>query len=190
VPNTPRIELPRPAIIALIGVALLALTFVITKAGDSATTSAPSVDTGGADTTTSTSPSDTTPTDTSTTATTATETTPAQPKVVASAGLPRAVAQALDANKVVVLFFYEPAASDDQATSAAVRAVRQGPGGSPSVRLFQAVVARISDYRRLVGSLRISKSPAMVVIDRNRKAELLQGYLDSGRIRQMVRDAL
>jgi hypothetical protein len=28
------------------------------------------------------------------------------------------------------------------------------------------------------------------VIDRNRKAELLQGYLDSGTIRQTVRDAL
>jgi hypothetical protein len=30
----------------------------------------------------------------------------------------------------------------------------------------------------------------MVVIDRSRKAELLQGYLDSGTIRQTVRDAV
>ena len=187
-PNTPRIELPRPAIIALIGVALLALTFVITKAGDSATTSTPSVDTGGADTTTSTSPSDTTPTDTSTTATTATETTPAQPKVVASAGLPRAVAQALDANKVVVLFFYEPAGADDQATRAAVRTARSEGGGR--VRVFQDVVAHISDYRRVVGSLGISQTPAMVIIDRKRTARILEGYLDSGTIKQSVRDAL
>jgi hypothetical protein len=97
------------------------------------------------------------------------------------------VARALNSNKVVVLFFYEPAASDDQATRAAVRAVRSAGGG---VRLFQDTVSRISDYRRLVGSLGISQSPAMVVIDHNRKAELLQGYLDSGTIRQTVRDAL
>jgi hypothetical protein len=86
-----------------------------------------------------------------------------------------------------VLFFYEPAASDDQATRAAIRAVRGAGGG---VSLFQDTVARISDYRRVVGSLGISQSPAMVVIDRDRKAELPQGYLDSGTIRQTVRDAL
>jgi hypothetical protein len=96
------------------------------------------------------------------------------------------VARALNSNKVVVLFFYEPAASDDQATRAAVRAVRSAGGG---VALFQDTVSRISDYRRLVGALGISQSPAMVVIDRNRKAQLFQGYLDSGSIRQTVRDA-
>jgi hypothetical protein len=102
-------------------------------------------------------------------------------------GLPSDVAQALNANKVVVLFFYEPAASDDQATRAAIRAVRSAGSG---VRLFQDTVSHVSDYRRVVGQLGISQSPAMVVIDRNRKAELLQGYLDSGTIRQTVRDAL
>jgi hypothetical protein len=30
----------------------------------------------------------------------------------------------------------------------------------------------------------------MVVIDRGRKAQLLQGYLDAGTIKQTVRDAL
>jgi hypothetical protein len=30
----------------------------------------------------------------------------------------------------------------------------------------------------------------MVIIDRNRKAELLQGFVDSGTIQQTVRDAL
>jgi hypothetical protein len=94
----------------------------------------------------------------------------------------------MNSGKIVVLFFYEPAASDDQATRAAIHAV-QGAGGR-AVALFQDTVARISDYRRLVGSLGISQSPAMVVIDRKRQAELLQGYLDSGTIRQTVRDAL
>jgi hypothetical protein len=184
VPNTPRIELPRPAIIAALGVLLLALTFVITKAGDTGGAASAPSDTGSADTSTTT-----TPTDTSTTTTPAKPVTPAQPKVVASAGLPREVARALDANKVVVLFFYEPAASDDQATRAAIRAVRRaGTGGR--VALFQDTVSHISSYRRVVGSLGISQSPAMVVIDRNRRAELMQGFVDSGTIEQTLRDAL
>jgi hypothetical protein len=164
----------------LLGVLVIAATFLVTKAGDdSGSVAAPT-----------TSPStSTTTTGTDTTTTTGTTTTPAKPKqpeLAAGAGLPSDVARALNANKVVVLFFYEPAASDDQATRAAVRAVRSAGGG---VALFQDTVSRISDYRRLVGALGISQSPAMVVIDRNRKAELLQGYLDSGTIRQTVRDA-
>jgi len=169
-----------------LGVLVLAVTFLITKPGDdSASISTPA---SSAQTTGTTA----TGTNTSTTATSTTSkpAKPAQPAVEAGQGLPSDVARALNRGQVVVLFFYEPAASDDQATRAAVRAVRQGAGGSPAVRLFQDVVARISDYRRLVGSLGISQSPALVVIDRDRKAELLQGYLDSGTIRQTVRDAL
>ena len=183
-PSAPRIELPRPAIIAALGVLVLAATFFVTKAGDNAgSVSAPS--SSGSTATT------TTPTSTGTgTTTTTTPAKPKQPEVTAGAGLPSDVARALNANKVVVLFFYEPTAADDQATRAAVRAVRAGGGNGGRVRLFQDLVARISDYRRLVGSLGISQSPALVVIDRDRKAELLQGYLDSGTIEQTVRDAL
>jgi hypothetical protein len=160
------------------------VTFAVTKAGDSASTAlAPSSNTpASTDTATKTTPTATTPAPAK----------PKQPALEAGAGLPAPVAQALNQHKVVVLFFYEPAASDDQATRAAIRAVRAGAGAASAsrVRLFQDTVARISDYRRVVGTLGISQSPAMVVIDRNRKAELLQGYLDSGTIQQTVRDAV
>jgi sugar/nucleoside kinase (ribokinase family) len=184
VPTASRIDLPRPAIVAALGVLVLAITFLVTKAGD---------DTGSVAVPANTPATSTTATGTSTTTNTGTTSTPAktakpkQPAVTAGAGLPSDVARALNANKVVVLFFYDPAASDDQATRAAIRAAR---GAGRGVSLFQDTVARISDYRRVVGALGISQSPAMVVIDRNRKAELLQGYLDSGTIRQTVRDAL
>lgn len=178
-PNAPRIELPRPALIAAVGLLLLAATFLLTKAGDDAgSISVPS--------------SSGTPADTTTTATTGTTTKPAKPKqpaLEAGAGLPAPVARALNTGKVVILFFYEPAASDDQATRAAIRAVRRAGTGS-RVALFQDTVARISNYRRVIGSLGISQSPAMVVIDRDRKAELLQGFVDAGTIQQTVRDAL
>jgi hypothetical protein len=170
--------------VALLGVLVLAVTFFVTKAGDNVASVAAPVTPASTDTTA-------TGTDTTATATgTAPAKKPAKPKqpaLAAGAGLPRDVTRALNADKVVVLFFYEPAASDDQATRAAVRAAR---GAGRGVALFQDTVSHISDYRRVVGSLGISQSPAMVVIDRNRKAELLQGYLDSGTIRQTVRDAL
>jgi thioredoxin-like negative regulator of GroEL len=167
-----------------LGVLVLAVTFFVTKAGDNASVSTPAPAT-----TTTSSTTGTTETNTGTTATTTTTakpTKPKQPTVTAGQGLPNDVARALNSDKVVVLFFYEPAASDDQATRAAIRAVRSAGG---SVELFQDTVSHISDYRRVVGSLGISQVPAMVVIDRKRHADLLQGYLDSGTIRQTVRDA-
>jgi hypothetical protein len=185
VPITPRIELPRPAIIAAFGALILAVVFFVTKAGDDAGSVSASSSSGSAAATTTTSKS------AATTATAAKAAKPKQPPVVPGAGLPSDVAHALNAGNVVVLFFYEPSPADDQATRAAVRAVRRGAGAAAvRVRLFQDVVARISDYRRLVGSLGISQSPALVVIDRNRKAKVLQGYLDSGTIEQTVRDSL
>jgi hypothetical protein len=203
VPTAQRISPARPAIIVALGILVLAITFLVTKPGDDSggSAAAPATTTTettatGTDTTTSTGTDTTasTGTDTTTTTGTGTTTTPAkqkQPDVQAGSGLPRDVAAALNDRKVVVLFFYEPAASDDQATRAAVRAARSAanPAAGRVVALFQDVVARISDYRRVTGSMGISQSPAMVVIDRNRKGTLLQGYLDSGTIRQTVRDA-
>jgi hypothetical protein len=191
VPTASRIDLPRPAIIAALGILVLAITFLVTKPGDDtggsvAAPANPTTETTatGTDTTTSTG----TGTSTSTTATPAKN---KQPDLKPGPGLPSDVARALNDGKVVVLFFYEPAASDDQATHANARAARSAsaPAAGRAVAVFQDVVARISDYGRVTGSLGISQSPAMVVIDRNRKAELLQGYLDSGTIRQTVRDA-
>jgi hypothetical protein len=193
VPNAPRIELPRPAIIAAVGLLILAVTFVVTNGKETGTSApAPATSSGSTSTTPTTSTSSTSATTTGTGTTTTTPSVPPQPKLTAGPGLPRDVAAALNSNKVVVLFFYEPAAADDQATKAAVAAVRSatGPAGQRVVRLFSDIVAHISNYSRVVGSLGISQSPAMVVIDRHRNARLFEGYLDAGTIRQSVRDAI
>jgi hypothetical protein len=165
-----------------LAVLVLAITFLVTKAGDSVSIPTPAQPAA----TTTTSAGSTTTSGTTATTTPAKPAKPKQPALVAGSGLPSRVARALNAHKVVVLFFYEPAASDDQATRAAIRAAK---GAGVNVALFQDTVSRISAYRRIVGGLGVSQSPAMIVVDRNRKAQLLQGYLDSGTIRQTVRDA-
>jgi hypothetical protein len=159
-------------------VLVLAITFLVTKTGDNGGAAAPA-------------PAVATTSTTAGTTTTAAKAPPSpakpkQPALTPGPGLPAPVARALNAGRVTVLFFYNVAASDDQATRAAIRAVR-GAGGNAA--LFQDTVSQISKYRRVVGTLGVSQSPAMVVIDRNRNAELLQGYLDAGTIRQTVRDA-
>ena len=188
--------MPRPALIAAFGALILAVTFAVTKAGDTdggAAISSPG-SSGVPATQTATTPTDTSTSTSTTSTSTSTTTQPTKstgPQVTPGQGLPPDVARALNRGNIVVLFFYEPAAADDQATRSAVQAVRRGAGPAAGrVSLFQDVVARISSYRRVVGSLGISQSPALVVIDRDRKAELLQGYLDSGTIEQTVRDAL
>jgi hypothetical protein len=183
VPNASRIDLPRPALIAAVGVLILVATFLVTHGSETGTS--PSVSTSAGTTSTTTTPS--TSTTATTTTTTQTTTAPKPPALAAGPGLPASVASAMNRHNVVVLFFYEPAGADDQATRAAVRAVRSAGHG---VRLFSDTVAHISNYRRVVGSLGISQTPAMVVIDKNRNARLFEGYLDAGTIRQSVTDAL
>jgi hypothetical protein len=193
-PTAPQINLPRPALIAAVGLLVLAITFFVTKAADnsgSVAAPAPSAPAKTKSTATKTTATAKSATAKSAAAKPAKSAQPKQPGVAPGPGLPSNVARALNAQKVVVLFFYNPAASDDQATKTAVKAVRSAarPAARGAVSLFQDKVARISDYRRVVGSLGISQSPAMVVIDRSRKAQLLQGYLDAGTIKQTVRDA-
>src|SRR3712207_6739320 len=111
VPNASRIEMPRPAIFALIAVALLAVTFLVTKGSEEGTApiAAP----------TDTSPT-TEPAGTGTTTTPAEETPKKQePRGVTGPGLPAEVTRAIERREVVVLFFSDPAAADDQATRAA-----------------------------------------------------------------------
>ncbi len=84
----------------------------------------------------------------------------------------------------MVLFFRQPAA-DDAATAAAVASVR----GTKGVSVFTARITELARYRRIVSGLGISQAPAVVIVDRNRKARLLEGFIDPGTLDQQVKDA-
>src|SRR3954454_23821347 len=115
----------------------------------------------------------------------------AQPRATAAQhagakiGLPADVARALAKRHIIVLFFFRPGAADDSATRQSVAAVRHA---SRKVSVFSAPLSKLSDYRRLVSGLDISSAPATVVVGRDRRARVLEGFLDGGTLKQEVQD--
>ena len=103
----------------------------------------------------------------------------------AKIGLPADVARALGKRHIIVLFFFRPGAADDSATKHSVAAVRHA---SRKVSVFSAPLSKLSDYRRLISGLDISSAPATVVVGRDRRARVLEGFLDGGTLKQEVQD--
>jgi len=96
------------------------------------------------------------------------------------------VLKALAARRVVVLFFGQYRSADDQATRRAVRAIGRD---RKDVAVFTASIKNVADYARVVGALGIEQSPSTIVIDRKGQARVVQGFLDTGSLRQLVADA-
>jgi len=105
----------------------------------------------------------------------------------ASAGLPPAVSRAFSDKRVVMIFFTRRGAADDSATARSVRAVsRDG-----RVAVFRDRIGNLADYRRVVSGLGVSQTPSIVVVrPDDRKARLIEGFVDEGTLRQAVADAL
>jgi hypothetical protein len=110
---------------------------------------------------------------------------PATPNTGASLGLPLKVAQAFSQHRVVVLYFGAKGA-DDTLTAAAVRELKSSAGSG--VTVFMDKLSNLADYRRVVEGLDVSQAPSIVIVDRSRKAQLLEGYIDAGSLRQAVAD--
>jgi len=100
------------------------------------------------------------------------------------AGVPAAVARALAQRKVVVLFFFQRGGADDRATRRAVAGVR-GRG----VAVFSEPIERAARYAPIVGTVGLSQAPAVVIINREGRARLLEGFRDRGTLAQDVADA-
>jgi hypothetical protein len=96
------------------------------------------------------------------------------------------VTGALDRGDAVVFFFTRPGAADDTGTSAAVDALR----GEDRVTVVTAGLDELTAYRPVLSGAGVSQVPAVVVAHAGKPARLLQGYVDGGTLRQTVADAL
>jgi hypothetical protein len=113
---------------------------------------------------------------------------PAAPAVPDRGGVPARAARALEQGRVIAVLFTLEEAADDSATRAALRSLKTGPGKS-RVAVFSDSIANVGRYSRLVGGLGISQVPSIVIVDSERQARLLEGYVDAGTLRQSVADA-
>jgi len=99
-------------------------------------------------------------------------------------GLPRPVARALAAKRTIVLFFRQGAV-DDAATAAALAGAR----GVKGVAVFSASIERLARYSAVISGLGVAQAPAIAIVGRDRQAQLVEGFVDAGTLRQLVMDA-
>jgi cytoskeletal protein RodZ len=198
--------LPRTALLGILGAVLILATFVAThslgKKDDSGATppvqqqtSAPkkATATPAKPSTTKSAPAHggrnvarhTSSAKTNTSKTSKTSSKPAQAKTGSSVGLPLKVAQAFAQHRVVVLYFGAQGA-DDTLTAASVRELKTSAGSGVTVLMDK--LSNLADYRRVVEGLDVSQAPSIVIVDRARKAQLLEGFVDAGSLRQVVAD--
>jgi hypothetical protein len=145
----------------------------------------------GADPGTTSTPTPSTPGTTPSTATpsTAPPTTgnPDPGVTKATKGLPAPVAKALDANKVIVLLFWNPESADD---SAVRRELRQVKRRGNKVYIAAAPISQLARFSDITRGVEVLQSPTVVVVDPSRKASKITGYTDATEIDQAVTDAL
>jgi hypothetical protein len=112
---------------------------------------------------------------------------PAQPKPAdATQRLAVKVTKALAHGDAVVFFFTRAGAADDTGTREAVRAVAQ----RPHVMVVRAGLKDLTAFRPVLSGAGVSQVPAVVVAHAGKPARLLEGYVDSGTLRQTIADAL
>ena len=88
-------------------------------------------------------------------------------------------------NKKVVIFFQNPRALDDQAVAESVRSLDRR---TKNVVVLRDDLRNSDRYGSLLEDLEVSQAPAIVVIGRSGKAELVEGYVDADTLVQVVAD--
>lgn len=190
---------PRPILLAVIGVVLLVATFMATR-GSSEKTSSSSAPAAKAPAPAAPSPSQAAapaakPSKTASQPKTQSSSAQASktkahgksakaPARRASSASPAAVERALARHRVVVLAFFQPGA-DDRATRSAVQALSRRHVAT----VFTERIGRIGRYRSIVGSLGVNQAPAVVIVDQKRHARVVEGYVDAETLAQEVADA-
>lgn len=167
--------LPRPALLALLGLALVAAAFLALRAaagGDEAPLPA-------------STPAVSPPTPAR--AKRAPLASPDASRGASQGTLPRPVARALARRRPIVLFLSQAGGADDAATRGSVRSLRARPQGAA---VFSDRVENIARYRRIVGNLDVSQAPSIVIVPpRRSQARLLEGFIDEASLRQQLVDA-
>jgi hypothetical protein len=110
---------------------------------------------------------------------------PAKPPVSPQLAKTLPVIKALAHGDVVVFFFTHPGPADDTGAAIAVRGVKH----EKHVKVFTVGLNELETYRPVLAGAGVSQVPAIVVVKAGHKARLLQGFVDARTLRQTVADA-
>jgi hypothetical protein len=89
-------------------------------------------------------------------------------------------------HKKVVIFFENPRALDDKAVADSVKSLDRK---TKNVVVLSDDLRNVDNYGKLLENLGVTQAPAIVVIGRSGKAELVEGYIDGPSLVQVVADA-
>ena len=95
--------------------------------------------------------------------------------------------RALIARRPLVLLFADDAGADDAAARRAVRSLR---ARRSDVAVFSDEIGEVGRYRDILAGLPISQVPAIVIVPRERRARLVEGFVDEASLRQDVADVV
>ena len=108
-------------------------------------------------------------------------------------GLPKVVVKALDKRQVLVVGVLDTKetrwarmARDDRAVRQELAKTNRYEG---SVVATTSTLGKLSSLNAVVGDLGVSQTPSVVVVDRNRKAVVLTGFVERNAINQAIADA-
>jgi hypothetical protein len=98
----------------------------------------------------------------------------------------RKAERAVADHKKVVILFQNPRALDDRAVADSVRSLDRR---TKNVVVLSDDLRNVDHYGKLLENLGVTQAPAIVVIGRSGKAQLVEGYVDAPSLVQVVADA-
>jgi hypothetical protein len=108
-------------------------------------------------------------------------------------GLPKKVVRALDNRQVLVVGVFDTKeerwarmAADDRRVRRELAKANRYEG---RVVVTQSSLGKLSSLNAVIGGLGVTQTPSVVVVDRNRKAVVLSGFVERNAINQAVQDA-
>ncbi len=111
----------------------------------------------------------------------------------ATKGLPRSIVRALDNRQVFAVGVFDTKAkrwarmaSDDRRTRRELAKANRYGG---KVVVANSDLGKLFKLNAIIGGVGVSQTPSVVVVDRNRQAVVLTGYVDRASINQAIQDA-
>lgn len=108
-------------------------------------------------------------------------------------GLPKKVVRALDNRQVLVVGVFDTKekrwarmASDDRRVRRELSKANRYGG---KVVVAQSALGNLSSLNAVIGGVGVNQTPSVVVVDRNRKAVVLTGFVERNAINQAIQDA-